>query len=312
MAVLLGAAFLIRSAALFLIPVAILALVLACPRPWLPRWRPPAAVAAIAALTLVGYAAANQATSGRFEIGPASGWHLYGRAASFADCARFTPPAGTEALCESNAADQRPGLDFYLYDGGSPAWRVFGERPWEHHDSQLGAFGRAAVLAQPGSFAKAVYTDLKAYFVPTPTAHRQGTGGDLDPQLDWGIDLVFYRATHEQVEKGIEQFYAPYRTAISQSGRSFLHDLQRKLRFGATLLALCTLLTLLGLVFGGRRARVGVLLFGVGALAMLAGNTLLAYYLGRYSVPLAGPLTAAASIAGWSLWTMERDRRRTS
>lgn len=72
--------------------------------------------------------------------------------------------------------------------------------------------------------------------------------------------------------------------------------------FGATALAISTLLTLIGLVIGTRRSRAGVLLFGLGGLALLLPIALTANYSGRYTVPMAGPMTAAAAIALFELW----------
>ena len=53
----------------------------------------------------------------------------------------------------------------------------------------------------------------------------------------------------------------------------------------------------LGLAFGTRRTRLGVLLFGVGGLTLLIAPSLTANFWARYTVPMAGPLVAAAAIA---------------
>jgi hypothetical protein len=63
-----------------------------------------------------------------------------------------------------------------------------------------------------------------------------------------------------------------------------------------------TLLTLIGLMVGTRRSRVAVFLFGVGGLAMLVPPALTGTYAGRYMVPMAGPMMAAAAIAVVELW----------
>jgi hypothetical protein len=63
-----------------------------------------------------------------------------------------------------------------------------------------------------------------------------------------------------------------------------------------------TLLVAVGLVIGTRRSRTGVFLFGVGGLSLLLGPVLTGTYSGRYTVPLAGPLMAAAGITLWALW----------
>ena len=50
-------------------------------------------------------------------------------------------------------------------------------------------------------------------------------------------------------------------------------------------------------------------LLGVGGLALLTGPSLSGGYAGRYSVPLTGPLLAAAAVTLLSLWQLERRRR---
>ena len=56
------------------------------------------------------------------------GWALYGRAAPFADCRAFTPPAGTRRLCESNDARVRFGPQYYFWNSSSPAFLLFPRR----------------------------------------------------------------------------------------------------------------------------------------------------------------------------------------
>jgi len=308
----LGAAVIVRTAGVFVIPVAVLALILSPPRPWLPRWRPPVALTAAAAAVLLALAIINQVHNGRFEIGPTQGWHLYQRAAPFADCSRFTPPAGTEQLCETTPAAERLGGDHYLYDQDSPARVAFGD--FGNADDKVGAFARAAILAQPRDYAEAVWRDIKAYWVPGSRPYVDGAGGDLDPQLDWEITLPpdsrFDAHTKVRTQRGMEVFFDPFTVEQDAPGIRFLDTVQRIFRFGGTLLSLTTLLALVGLFVGPRRHRIGVLLFGGGGLALLVAPSLSAIYIGRYTVPAAGPMMGAAAIALLSIWRLESARRR--
>ncbi|MGH2952028.1 MAG: ArnT family glycosyltransferase, partial [Solirubrobacterales bacterium] len=292
--VLLALSGTLRSAGYFCIPVVVIGVMLARQRPWRANWRPAVSIVATAAILLLAYATAAAAVGGRFEIAPAQGWHLYGRVAPFADCDRFDPPAGTEALCESAPADQRPGLDYYLFDGSSPAHREFG--PLGAHDGTLGAFGRAALLAQPGDYLSAVWDDVKGFYVPSTYPFRPGAGSDLDPQLDWSWTLAAAAqrvpTTERDIELGLEGFFDDFSLDVERDGLERLHDYQRVFRFGATALAITTALTLLGLLAGPRRNRIGVLLFGVGGLAILLLPMLSVHYAARYAVPVA-PLLAA-------------------
>ncbi len=50
-----------------------------------------------------------------------SGWGFYSRSAPFADCTKFDPPEGTEALCEEKPRTSGFGPDFYGWEPDSPA-----------------------------------------------------------------------------------------------------------------------------------------------------------------------------------------------
>ena len=63
------------------------------------------------------------------------------------------------------------------------------------------------------------------------------------------------------------------------------------------MLSIATVLVLIGLFVGTRRERLGVLVLGVGGLAMIVAPALTGNYTGRYTVPMAGPMLAGAAIA---------------
>ena len=162
-------------------------------------------------------------------------------------------------------------------------------------------------MHQPKTYARIVWEDLRAYFVPSKRVPKLGNGGDLDPQLDWtaGADPSYVRA----IEDGMRAFFNDFSVNRAHGGLEFLHDYKGRVRFGAFALTLCTALTLLGLLIGDRRSRLTVFLLGVGGLALLTGPSLSGGYAGRYSVPLTGPLLAAAAVTLLSLWQLERRRR---
>lgn len=284
----------IRTAGLLAIPVAVLALLLCRPlAAWREHWRAPAAAAGAAALILLGFATANAAFGDRFGLGPSQGWYLYGRAAQFADCDRFTPPPGTEALCEDTPASERHDAYYYLFDPQAPAVRLFGA--FGNNDELIGQWARRAIRAQPLDYLSTTWEYLRAYWFPNLTPEG---GTDLDPQLDFTARSVF----EQDIERGLESFYNDFSVHRDQTGLEFLHDWQRVVRFGGTALAITTVLALIGLLVGPRRSRVGVLLFGIGGLALLVAPVLTGNYAGRYTVPMAGPLFAAAAITVLALW----------
>ena len=91
-----------------------------------------------------------------------------------------------------------------------------------------------------------------------------------------------------------------------------LRQWQIRIRFGATVLFVTTVLTLVGLVIGSFRERLAVFLFGVGGLSLLLAPVLTGTYAGRYTVPMAGPLMAAAGITLSAIWARRRWNRVTA
>ena len=288
----------IRTAGLLVIPVAVLALLLARPGPfrnWRAAWRAPAVAAAAAAVVLLGYATTNAIVGERFAIGPSSAWYLYGRAAQFADCARFEPPPGTEVLCEHRPAGERPGDSYYLFDPMAPAPRHFGS--FGQNGGPLSEWAKRAIRAQPLDFAETAWMYLRWYYVPA--SRPPGKGVDLDPGLSFTWDNPFLAPT---IEASLERYYNDFTPSTYDPGRQVLRAWQHVIRFGATLLSVATALILIGLAIGTRRSRVGVLLFGVGGLALLVAPVLTGNYIGRYLVPLTGPMMAAAAVTITELW----------
>jgi hypothetical protein len=265
-------------------------------------------IVAIGIVLLAGYAVASKLDNGRLEIGPATGWHLYARAAPFADCRRFTPPAGTRGLCETTPPAQRPGPEFYLYEPQSPAVRLFGYIG--QHDDKVGAFARAAITHQPGDFLSAVWDDIRAYYVPS--SHRvQAFGGvSLSPQLDWTRDPG---PTYTKTEiRTMVRFFSGFTQRKSKDLLAFLNGYSHVVRFGATLLFITTVLTLIGLFVASGRIRAGIFMFGIGGILQLIVPSVAALYVGRYTVPLAGPLSAAAAVSCWSLWQRTLAKQRVT
>ena len=108
----------------------------------------------------------NQAQTGRSGLTNADGWFLYGRTAALADCTRFTPPAGTEALCEPAGHAERPPI-FYVWSPESPAQRLYGRVGAPGSDDDLRAFALATLRSRPLAFAQLVGEDLLRYADPS-------------------------------------------------------------------------------------------------------------------------------------------------
>ena len=292
----------IRTANLPLVAVAVLVLLVdAYRRRRRERraWHTPLVAAATAAVVLVGFAGANAHFGRGFGIAPSPGWYLYGRAAQFANCSDFTPPPGTAGLCQSTPPSQRPSGYYYMFLPQAPAPRLFGA--FGIKDSELGSWAQRAVTAQFGDFLATAWSYLRSYYLPsTLPARLKPTTTELDPQLDVtnAGNAIFDAVGHLR----LEQFFAPFRMHRFHDGLQVLRGWQVAIRFGATLLSITTILTLLGLMIGDFRSRLAVFLFGCGGLSLLIAPVLTGTYSGRYTVPMAGPLMAAAGIAVRELW----------
>lgn len=302
----LAVAVMIRTSALSMVPVVALALILHRPQPFRRRresLRAAAVLVCTVGLLLLTFAGASAASGQRFGIAPSPGWYLYGRVAQFANCQNFTPPPGTAALCQKTPASQRPSAYYYTFEPQSPAVRLFGA--FGRDDATVGSWARRALRAQVGDFFGTAWTYLRSYFVPdTLPVRLRAETTELDPQLDF--DNPGNPVVVAAIRQDLESYYDNFTVRSSQLGLRFLHDWQRVVRFGATALFITTLLTLVGLGVGSRRSRTGVLLFGVGGLSLLLAPVLTGTYSGRYTVPLSGPLMAAAAI---SLTEMARRAR---
>lgn len=99
--ILVVAAALIRTQGLFLLPVLALALWFAAPQPWRHRLRAPATVIALGAALLLVYAFANLASNGRFEVSPATGWHLLRESGDLRRLSRFHSAEGHRGALRS-------------------------------------------------------------------------------------------------------------------------------------------------------------------------------------------------------------------
>jgi hypothetical protein len=314
---LLAVSVTIRTAGLATIGVVLLALLLASGGRWRERtrWATALAAAGGAAAILVAFAIGNAAFGPRLGIGPSPGWYLYARAAQFADCDRFTPPPGTEALCEHTPPDERGGARYYVFAPAAPAPRLFGAFPAQtdsEADKLLGSWAKRAVLAQPFDYLESVWENLRAYWVPSLMPVEAGEGEGLDPLLDYrlGADEGFFGQVQVNVARDMQAFFHPFTLDRHEAPLAVISDWQQVGRFGATMLSLATVLVLIGLIVGTRRERLGVLVLGVGGLAMIVAPALTGNYTGRYTVPMAGPMLAGAAIAITALAREFRARRR--
>ncbi len=299
-ALLLAAGAVVRGAGLFAIPVVGLALLLGA-GPLRLRLLRTGAMAAVVLACLVGYASVNQAETGAFGLTEGGGWAAYSRAAPFADCRVFTPPQGTEMLCESSDPRTRGGPDFYSWDPGSVGRKFFVGPPF--NADTVGAFGRAATLAQPKAFLSAVATDLWRYVDPDAGPARPGNGAEPG-----ALALDLRDPSAEERNRGeVEPFYGEYRTEVDGLVAN-LADLQEVLRVHGVFVLLAVLLSLVALPFARSGQRVAILLLGGTAVASIALATATTVYNWRYAVPVLPVLMASGALGLHVLAGYARER----
>jgi len=126
-----------------------------------------------AAAVLVPYYVAEYAAVGDTGLSRNGVWNVYGRVAPFADCSKFTPPPGTERLCESTSRPRRPFTYQYTFNWYySPAVRYFGNphSATPEQTGQVAAFARAVIVGQPLTTRRRWVPDCSATSPRSPFA----------------------------------------------------------------------------------------------------------------------------------------------
>jgi hypothetical protein len=271
----------VRTVGLFVVPLVLLALF------WPRQWRTGALGALAAAAVLGGYFAAEQAQIGATGLSRAPGWSLYARVGQFADCMRFTPPAGTAQLCETVDPARRPGTDFYYWAKQSPAQRAFGAPPAD--DAAVGRFAHAVLRAQPSDYLLAVGRDFTRYV--WPNHFRRVRAGETQAQY---IDQAQRPNELRFVGGELARYYAGV-PAARQSQLTIAYVRATQVSGGLLLLLLALAAAAPFLARGG--ARRPATLLAATAVVLLLAPVATQVYDARYAVAALGPLAGAAGLA---------------
>ena len=303
---LLGASSWFRTVAAPMAIFLALWFVFAIPGGWQARLARGALAGVAAAAMVLAYFVAHDQSRGYFGFTDGAGRVLQGRVAPFADCSRFDPPEGGEALCEETPPDERNGPDFYIFDGASPAWQAFGPLPGG--DAIAGEFAKRAILAQPIEYIRAVLSDTTRHFIPYYDGGRPYFG---TPYEFFGIDRV--DGNEPAVEAKIDSYYSSGPLVVRALATT-LGDLQNILRVHQIVLLQALILAAVAIAFSRGRERAALaLLLGAGFL-LLAVGSVTATYNARYAMP-AGPIFVAAGVIGLAVLLRrysERPRAATS
>jgi len=304
---LLAAAATMRTVALFAIPVWVIYVLWA-------HGRNRAVAGALAALLvpLLAYSGIYAANMGRFGLGQADGWFLYGRVGQFADCGTAKIPADARPLCARNARDRREGAAFHVWNADGPARRVFGgmsRDPDEQARSNdtLRRFALAIIRDRPLRYTRAVTSDFLRYFYP---GARSRGNSDLALTLPERGRIV---RRNELIR---DRYFPNYRPEVHRPA-SLMRDYQRRLHTPRWLMGMLTLAAIAALaasVVGRRRVTIAhrretFLLTGAG-LAMLLGSAATSEFVLRYLLPVVPLLVCGGLAACADLLELARSREK--
>jgi hypothetical protein len=274
----------------------------------------PAAAALLVSIAVLGiYAGWRQLASGHGGLTTNGNWNLYGRVAPWADCTKFTPPAGTERLCDPEPVAQR-NLDYnyYLFSPDSPANRLLGGSLEYSSGPQamdrLRRFSIAAIEGQPFDYLNAVWQDTIRVIDPN---HSSFGGYPADGFYDTYINgpdranrIVAFWQDHLYPDE-------PY-SSTHHGDIDPLMTWERLTRSDGALMIALLLLSIVALWSPPGEARSGARLMAAVGLSILFFPLPTKGYDFRYVVPAVAPLSAAAALGAWGIRIrLMRTRRDT-
>jgi dolichyl-phosphate-mannose-protein mannosyltransferase len=303
--VLLSSAVMMRSAALFAVPVWLLYVFYRC------RLRGLIALAAVV-LPLLTYALVHDASTGKFGLTSADGWFLYGRVGEIADCRIVHPPADTRDLCEPPSNARGLGPLYYIWNPDSAANRRFSKGFATPGSSDLlNRFATSVIEARPGAYAGLVVRDTLRYFAP----------GVASPgRSDAAITLLSYPRLgppwlNTTVRDRLLPGFQPEVHAPSSLARAYaaVVRIPRPLLGIAILLSLCLVPIALRAPPGARPPHTPeALVLSLSTMAMLVGPVATSGFIVRYLVPTVPLIVCAGALAVHDLrsWAVARRSRR--
>ncbi|HEU5032221.1 MAG TPA: hypothetical protein VFV01_45390 [Spirillospora sp.] len=293
---LLGVASVTRTVGVPLFVIALLYLLLRRA-----RWTSFAALAAAFVLPLGGYAVWFHSDYGRFGMSGVDGIFLWGRASTFADCDRHTPPPELAHLCPYGSPDGRPAASHQIWVENSPTGWTNGKPFDEKTNEQAQEFALWAIRTQPLDYVKTVSYD---FFVRTFSwkRHRYPTVGTEAryhfPTRPWAqgekpLPLV---GGGDRVSVVRDYEHGPGRTHIVDPFAGWLRAYQKHVFVRGTMLAAVLLAGLAGLF--RRRGRREVALLWAAAVTLLAVPPVTVDFDYRYMLP-AVPFACFAAALAW-------------
>jgi hypothetical protein len=123
-------------------------------------WLAAAVMAAGCVAPVAGYAAWFHSWWGSYTLSRASGFYLWGRVSSFADCSVIKPPASEQAICPSGTPSSRTPPGDYIWHAPQVHHMAGGGPVTAANDKLLRDFAVRAAEAQPLGYLHAVLGGL--------------------------------------------------------------------------------------------------------------------------------------------------------
>ena len=274
-----------------------------------------AATAAVGALAILGsYWIAEYSTTGMVGMSRNGDYHLYGRVAPFADCTKFTPPRGTEMLCEKTRRAERPIVDAYIFSyWHSPAVRAFGS-PFDARpeaSAKVGEFARAVVIGQPDDYLVEVGAGMLRYVAPE-SDWLHGYGGGPGYEALTGRNILLNPNFRSHAIDSLQRYYGWHESDYeTRSGLlSVLRGYARVTRIQHVLFVALALASFAGAFAArrGRERRVLLLLWMV-AWCLLTAPVASLEFSARTAIPALGFLGVSAALGGLVTARAWRERR---
>jgi hypothetical protein len=290
----IGADFWVKTAALS--SAVLVPLVLLCAAPGRVRRRllGAATVAIVAIAMVLVYVGAQYYFTDYLGYEQGSAWDLYGRVATFVECSKLTPPAGTSFLCPAEPVGHRQAQAYYQDSPNSPAVERFGPpyAAFPQANGVLKEFSVAAIEQEPLQYAEAIARGLGRYVFPRP-----GEGYTPQSMSEAVVNPQYAQAAQWQ----IDLLYSKNSTYLKNDNIAALSSYESYTRIEGPLLIVLLLAAIGGLPLLPGRLRWAGALFTLTALLSItfavAGNG----YDARYAYPTFGPLAAGAALGAYGI-----------
>ena len=259
---------------------------------------------------LAPYYAAEYSAVGKTGLARNGVWNMYGRVAPFANCKEFTPPQGTEPLCETTPRPARPLTSQYTFNWYfSPAVRVL-DNPHtasKEETDQVAAFVWAVIVNQPLDYAEEVGAGLLRYVAPESF---KGYGGGPSYHDLVHKPILFNKLFMSEGRAVAAKHYRDAQGYDTNRGLlAALRSYESATRIQGPLFVVLALLALAAPLLAKGRARGPALLFLLCALTLMVTPVATVEFSARTAIPGFGALGAAAALGGWGLAAAVRSAR---